>query len=598
MKSPFARRARSVVLAAAAIFLFPAFACALQYEVKQGDSPWTIAAKYRTTVESLCKANKLKEDAVLQPGQRLTIPQPEAAPTGSSVYRVYRVREGDTLSGIASKLGVTMCALLRANGLQEDVVLQIDQKLRLPVQVAPLAPSGPPAGYVSGSNVNARSGPGTDCGRVAVAPKGTRVLLLGKCDGWFRVRFENDREGWLSADYVKTTDADRVSTVAPPPQRPARQPDPTGFLNDEKIPVHSGPGASYARAAEGYGGTRVRLLGKCNGWFRVRFENGTTGWIVWTDLKTDGGDRVCQLAAPPLPFPASAAPPVMLQRATLTNTTTVGPPTTPGAEIPAPEQKEPTGERVRLTPAPEAAIAEEAPNPLADTAPPAEVETPQEDGPGAVPLSADARPQPTKAFAATDGVNVRKGPGTDQERVAQLRRSAVVEVLETKDGWQHVRVPGKGEGWVAAWLLTASRPPALTRVAKAAATETGDDDEAHPLVSLAMRYRGTPYRRGGTTSRGMDCSGLVDRVLHSNGISCPRTAAELYRIGTPITKDELQPGDLVFFRDTYRRGISHVGIYKGDGKFVHASSPGGAVTVTALSSPYYARKWAGARRVR
>jgi len=96
----------------------------------------------------------------------------------------------------------------------------------------------------------------------------------------------------------------------------------------------------------------------------------------------------------------------------------------------------------------------------------------------------------------------------------------------------------------------------------------------------------------------MDCSGLVNRVLHSNGISCPRTAAELYRIGTPITKDELQPGDLVFFRDTYRRGISHVGIYKGDGKFVHASSPGGAVTVTALSSPYYARKWAGARRVR
>ena len=116
------------------------------------------------------------------------------------------------------------------------------------------------------------------------------------------------------------------------------------------------------------------------------------------------------------------------------------------------------------------------------------------------------------------------------------------------------------------------------------------------LVDTALSYRGVPYRYAGMTSRGMDCSGLVARVLRAHGIRAPHNSRELFKLGKRVTRKEMQPGDLVFFR-TRGRTISHVGIYMGDGKFVHASSGGGQVQVDTLDTGYYARRLAGARRL-
>jgi Cell wall-associated hydrolases (invasion-associated proteins) len=123
--------------------------------------------------------------------------------------------------------------------------------------------------------------------------------------------------------------------------------------------------------------------------------------------------------------------------------------------------------------------------------------------------------------------------------------------------------------------------------------------KTHPLVSAAKRYLGIRYRYGGSSpSRGFDCSGFVYYLLRRHGISAPHSAAELFRMGKPVSRSELKPGDLVFFRNTARRrGITHVGIYIGDGKFIHASSGRGCVTITSLSDPYYAARFAGARRL-
>lgn len=116
------------------------------------------------------------------------------------------------------------------------------------------------------------------------------------------------------------------------------------------------------------------------------------------------------------------------------------------------------------------------------------------------------------------------------------------------------------------------------------------------LVDTALRYRGVRYRYGGVTTRGMDCSGLVYRVLNTHGINAPHNSRALYKLGKAVARKELQAGDLVFFR-TRGRGISHVGIYIGDGKFVHASSSKGRVRVDTLNQGYYARRYVGARRV-
>ena len=116
------------------------------------------------------------------------------------------------------------------------------------------------------------------------------------------------------------------------------------------------------------------------------------------------------------------------------------------------------------------------------------------------------------------------------------------------------------------------------------------------LVETALKYRGVRYRYGGITTRGMDCSGLVSRVLNSHGIAAPHNSRALYRLGKSVARKDLRSGDLVFF-NTRGRGISHVGIYIGDGKFVHASSGKGSVRVDRLDEGYYARRYVGARRV-
>ena len=116
------------------------------------------------------------------------------------------------------------------------------------------------------------------------------------------------------------------------------------------------------------------------------------------------------------------------------------------------------------------------------------------------------------------------------------------------------------------------------------------------LVETALNYRGVRYRWGGMTTRGMDCSGLVARVLNLHGIDAPHNSRALYKIGESVSRAHLQPGDLVFFNTT-GRGISHVGIYMGEGKFIHASSKRGRVRVDTLTEGYYDRKYVGARRV-
>jgi cell wall-associated NlpC family hydrolase len=117
------------------------------------------------------------------------------------------------------------------------------------------------------------------------------------------------------------------------------------------------------------------------------------------------------------------------------------------------------------------------------------------------------------------------------------------------------------------------------------------------MVDRALSWIGVKYRFGGQDEkRGFDCAGLVRRAF-SSVIDLPRTAASQFREGFHVSREDLQAGDLVFFRNTYKKGISHVGIYVGDGKFVHAASSRRAVVVDRLDGPYFSSRFAGGRRV-
>ena len=118
------------------------------------------------------------------------------------------------------------------------------------------------------------------------------------------------------------------------------------------------------------------------------------------------------------------------------------------------------------------------------------------------------------------------------------------------------------------------------------------------LAHTALGYRGAPYRWGGRSPKsGFDCSGLVQAVYAKWGIALPRSAGEQYHVGRAVAKNALQPGDLVFFKNTYKRGISHVGIYIGNGAFIHAATSRKGVMMSRLDTGYHAQHWAGARRL-
>ncbi len=121
--------------------------------------------------------------------------------------------------------------------------------------------------------------------------------------------------------------------------------------------------------------------------------------------------------------------------------------------------------------------------------------------------------------------------------------------------------------------------------------------QASSLVVNAMGYLGVPYRRGGTTVSGFDCSGFV-RAMYENtlGLVLPHNARAQAQTTQTIDPAELQPGDLVFF-NTLRRAFSHVGIYVGEGKFIHSPRAGGEVRIENMTDNYWRKRFNGARRV-
>ena len=121
---------------------------------------------------------------------------------------------------------------------------------------------------------------------------------------------------------------------------------------------------------------------------------------------------------------------------------------------------------------------------------------------------------------------------------------------------------------------------------------------ASDLVFTAMGFLGVPYRRGGNTAEtGFDCSGFVRAMYQQTvGLILPRKAEQQAAATQTIDRSELKPGDLVFF-NTMRRTFSHVGIYIGEGKFIHSPKPGAEVRVESMSLAYWARRFDGARRV-
>lgn len=132
-------------------------------------------------------------------------------------------------------------------------------------------------------------------------------------------------------------------------------------------------------------------------------------------------------------------------------------------------------------------------------------------------------------------------------------------------------------------------PPSVPESPRAIVSE-------YDVVGTALNLRGVPYKNGGTDPSGFDCSGFTQYVFAKYGVSLPREVRDQFKTGTPIDRQTLEPGDLIFFTTT-EPGASHVGIAVGGDEFVHAPSTSGVVRVERFSSSYWAPRFVGGRRV-
>jgi peptidoglycan DL-endopeptidase LytE len=122
-----------------------------------------------------------------------------------------------------------------------------------------------------------------------------------------------------------------------------------------------------------------------------------------------------------------------------------------------------------------------------------------------------------------------------------------------------------------------------------------DFEAGSRIVTYAKKFLGSPYKWGASNGKSFDCSGYVMYVFKNFGVKLGHGADDQFSVGSKVAKTDLQLGDAVFFT-TYKKGASHVGIYVGDNKFIHASSSGGNVMITDLGSDYYSSRYIGARR--
>lgn len=138
-------------------------------------------------------------------------------------------------------------------------------------------------------------------------------------------------------------------------------------------------------------------------------------------------------------------------------------------------------------------------------------------------------------------------------------------------------------------------PGAAPPPASAPAAVPNPETPELPILATALDLRGIPYRNGGSDLSGFDCSGFVQYVFARHGFALPREVREQFHVGTRVSHDDVQPGDLVFF-ETEGSGASHVGIALDGERFVHAPSSRGVVRVESYKSEYWSKRYVGARR--
>ena len=204
-------------------------------------------------------------------------------------------------------------------------------------------------------------------------------------------------------------------------------------------------------------------------------------------------------------------------------------------------------------------------------------------------------------ISSNASAHFRSGPSTSSQSLGKLPKNTKITITGEENGWYKVSYNGK-EGYISKSLVTEGEPPVTTssrsqEEPRSATTTTTAQASSNNVVQVAESYAGSRYVSGGSSPSGFDCSGFTQYVYGKCGVTLSRTSYTQATQGTAVSKSELQPGDLLLFHYYGSSSIGHVGIYVGNGKFIHAANSNRGVVYDSIESGYYADNYAGARRL-
>lgn len=212
--------------------------------------------------------------------------------------------------------------------------------------------------------------------------------------------------------------------------------------------------------------------------------------------------------------------------------------------------------------------------------------------------SSYAATYPCTGYSTGDSVNVRSGPSTSYQSYGKINYGETATVLALENGWYQVSYsPAEsGVAYISADYVSLTAPAERANVAvsygSASSVSAGER-----VVQIAEQFLGLPYVYGGSTPAGFDCSGFTSYVFKQLGYNLYRSSYQQIDNGVPVSKSELQPGDLLLFKRQGASRIHHVGIYVGNGMMIHSPQTGDVIKYTSIVTGYYNNCYYAARRI-
>lgn len=401
---------------------------------------------------------------------------------------------------------------------------------------------------------------------ITTLSKGTTVAVLNNSSSWYKVSV-NGKEGYVSGEYLTGTTATDVALG-------------TGTVKcSSSVNFRSAPNTSSTSYGELKNGTKVNVVGVSSGWYKVTY-NGKTGYIH-PDYIT---------------LASSSAGTAIAPSNTVTSTTgTAGTVKCSSSVNLRSEANTSSSILAELKNGTKITVVSTANGwcKVTYSGKTGYIKQDYVSTTGSASNNTSASTGTAAVVKCSSTVNFRSAASTSSTILGELKNGTAVTMLSTSNGWSKVSYAGK-TGYISAdYLVTASSGTAISPSNTAASVSISAKRQS--VLNYAAQFLGVPYVYGGSTPSGFDCSGFTSYVFKNTVGSIPRVAQAQYDATTRVSRDDLLPGDLVFFGSS-TSSISHVGIYVGSNQFIHAPSTGDVVKYSSLTGSY-ATRYQGAGRV-